>query len=434
MNNGNSTKSPRCASKYRLSRLCRCVLLLAGIKLALLVALVCTPVQPEATALAEAPTNGTATPQNQESSMASQALTVENQALTPESLAVASAPQPDSSDLAALHRAQGAQVVPVLPGQSMAASVAHASGVSPQPVTRKVTPPEKQAVTARLNSEAARLSALLTPEQPVSPAQNPNPAPAISPSAQPSTAKTSLASSSPSPSSPSLSSSSTSSSSASTTVAELSPTALNPILAAAASSSAAARAPQQAIVPTNLPVPTIAPRTFQGISLLGVAHAAESIVPPPPKIKPMDSPLAADKILRPDEVQPDIPPAPKVTPLESRDSAQRKQEELNRREQELLNLQQQMESRVQELNGLENRIKGMINEADTQQDDKLKHLIDTYANMKPRQAATVLATLDEAVAVKILSGLKSRQAGEIFSYMPPDRAAVLSELLSKMQM
>ena len=57
-----------------------------------------------------------------------------------------------------------------------------------------------------------------------------------------------------------------------------------------------------------------------------------------------------------------------------------------------------------------------------------------YANMKPRQAAAALTTVDEEVAVKILTGMKSKQSGEILSYMDPRHAARLSEVLAKMQM
>ena len=62
------------------------------------------------------------------------------------------------------------------------------------------------------------------------------------------------------------------------------------------------------------------------------------------------------------------------------------------------------------------------------------HLIDVYSNMKAKQAASVLETLDERIAVKILAGMRGRQAGEILTYVNPQKAARLSESLTKMQM
>ncbi len=175
------------------------------------------------------------------------------------------------------------------------------------------------------------------------------------------------------------------------------------------------------------------------------AHAAENIPPTPdpsvakprtspliPQVKPNTNPIMQNKFQRPDSATAGTLPAPAVNnPYASNDTLDIQQEELNRREQELLALQQQMEARIAELQGLEGKIGNKVEEAGNEQQSKLKHLIDVYTNMKPRQAAQALGNLDEGVAVKILSGMKSKQAGEILSYMDTDRAVVLSELLSK---
>lgn len=179
----------------------------------------------------------------------------------------------------------------------------------------------------------------------------------------------------------------------------------------------------------------------ESISVRGqIAHAAEvpptePVTPPAPRIRPNQSPFAQQpETNRPDEAVPGQAPAPAVSPFVPRDSAQRKQEELNRREQELLALQQQMQTRLDELKSLERKIQDMLKQANTVQDDKLKHLIDVYSNMKAKQAAEVLATLDERIAVRILAGMRGKQAGEILTYMQAEPAAKLSELLSRTQL
>lgn len=152
------------------------------------------------------------------------------------------------------------------------------------------------------------------------------------------------------------------------------------------------------------------------------------------------SPIAIPKVdpnnisTRPDEALVTPAPAPKLNPFVPKDSTQRKQEELNRREQELLALQQQMQSRLDELHALEGKIQKMLDEANNIKDQKLTHLIDVYSNMKPKQAADVLATLDPKIAVKILAGMRGRQAGEVLTYMAPKPAAKLSEMLSRTQL
>lgn len=63
----------------------------------------------------------------------------------------------------------------------------------------------------------------------------------------------------------------------------------------------------------------------------------------------------------------------------------------------------------------------------------MAHLIDVYSNMKPKQAALVLQTLEEPIAVRILAGMSGRKAGEILSSVRPDRAAALSAALTRLQ-
>ena len=56
------------------------------------------------------------------------------------------------------------------------------------------------------------------------------------------------------------------------------------------------------------------------------------------------------------------------------------------------------------------------------------------SNMKAKQAASVLETIDEATAVKILAGMRGRQSGEILTYVNPTKAARLAEALARMQL
>lgn len=117
----------------------------------------------------------------------------------------------------------------------------------------------------------------------------------------------------------------------------------------------------------------------------------------------------------------------------SREALARKQEELNRREAAIRKLEQEVDAKLARLSELEARIDQMLKEAGEMKDDKLKHLVDVYSNMKAKQAAAVLETLDETIAVKILAGMRGRQAGEILTYVEPTRAAKLSESLTRMQ-
>lgn len=135
----------------------------------------------------------------------------------------------------------------------------------------------------------------------------------------------------------------------------------------------------------------------------------------------------------PGAAEPVSAPARNEDPL-LREALQRKEADLDRREQELNNLQKDIENRLNDLKDMEVRLQVMLKEANVQKDQKMRHLVDVYTNMKPKQAGQVLETLDERTAVRILAGMRGRQAGEILTFVSPEKAAKLSEMLTRMQM
>ncbi|MDY7000406.1 MAG: hypothetical protein SVS15_01325, partial [Thermodesulfobacteriota bacterium] len=124
--------------------------------------------------------------------------------------------------------------------------------------------------------------------------------------------------------------------------------------------------------------------------------------------------------------------APPSAPLDHK-ALQKRQEELDRREQSLKALEKELDAKLTRMQELEARLGRIIEKADALKDKKLKHLVDVYSNMKAKQAAEVLQTLDEKIAVKILAGMRGRTAGEILTFVNAEKAARLSEALTKMQ-
>lgn len=112
----------------------------------------------------------------------------------------------------------------------------------------------------------------------------------------------------------------------------------------------------------------------------------------------------------------------------------RRQEEVQRREQTLQALERELDAKLNRLQELEKRIQAMLEEADVLKDRKMKHLVDVYSNMKPKEAAKALEALEEPVAVKILSGMRGRNAGEVLSFVDAEKAARLTEALTRMQL
>jgi flagellar motility protein MotE (MotC chaperone) len=106
---------------------------------------------------------------------------------------------------------------------------------------------------------------------------------------------------------------------------------------------------------------------------------------------------------------------------------------LDKREAELRVLEMELDDKLKNLKALEVRMQKLIDSAGAIQDEKMVHLVNVYSNMKPKQAAQVLETLDEPIAVRILAGMSGRKAGEILSSVRADRAAALSEALTRLQ-
>ena len=119
---------------------------------------------------------------------------------------------------------------------------------------------------------------------------------------------------------------------------------------------------------------------------------------------------------------------------EDRDRALNAREQaLDRKEAELKALELELDGKLENLKALEVRMQKLIDSAGAIQEEKMAHLVDVYSNMKPKQAAQVLETLEESIAVRILAGMSGRKAGEILSSVRADRAAFLSEALTRLQ-
>lgn len=131
---------------------------------------------------------------------------------------------------------------------------------------------------------------------------------------------------------------------------------------------------------------------------------------------------------------PTPPPAPQQAATPDAQALLKRQDELDQRERSLKSLEADLNARVAKLKEMEQSIKSMLDEAKGIKDKKLKHLIDVYSNMNAKQAARVLETLDNTIAVKILSGMRGRQAGEILNNMEAKKAAGLTEMLTKLQL
>ena len=70
-------------------------------------------------------------------------------------------------------------------------------------------------------------------------------------------------------------------------------------------------------------------------------------------------------------------------------------------------------------------------EDEAQKDARLKHLVTAYTGMKPEQAGNLINSMDDDIAVAILSAMPGGKAGKILAMVIPDKAARLTKAISE---
>lgn len=112
----------------------------------------------------------------------------------------------------------------------------------------------------------------------------------------------------------------------------------------------------------------------------------------------------------------------------------RRKEELDEREKELGELEEELQRqkveldrRIQQLEETRNQIAQVLKDRVEVDQEKVTKLVDLYSNMKPKQAAEVIGSIHEDLAVEVLAKMKKKNAAEIMNLLPAEKARVLSE-------
>lgn len=97
---------------------------------------------------------------------------------------------------------------------------------------------------------------------------------------------------------------------------------------------------------------------------------------------------------------------------------------------QLQELIRQKEALLQREAGLMAERQKQIEAQKTVEDARIGHLAKAYGAMRPESAGQLVNSLEDDVAVRILSVMNSRAAGQIMSYVTPDKAAKLTKKLA----
>ncbi|MGE0761658.1 MAG: MotE family protein [Bdellovibrionales bacterium] len=112
---------------------------------------------------------------------------------------------------------------------------------------------------------------------------------------------------------------------------------------------------------------------------------------------------------------------------ERKESLDLREKELGELEEELQKQKAEIGSRIKQLEELRTQITAMLKDRVEVDQEKVMKLVETYSNMKPKQAADILAGIDEDLAVEVLGKMKKKNAAEIMNLLEPAKARAISE-------
>jgi flagellar motility protein MotE (MotC chaperone) len=120
-----------------------------------------------------------------------------------------------------------------------------------------------------------------------------------------------------------------------------------------------------------------------------------------------------------------------IDKLRSRkDELDLREKELNQLEEELQRQKVEVDQRVRQLEQMRRDIASVLKERVDADETQVNKLVDLYSTMKPKQAADVIGSLQEDLAVQILGKMKKKNAAEVMNVLPSDKARTLSEKLT----
>ena len=89
-----------------------------------------------------------------------------------------------------------------------------------------------------------------------------------------------------------------------------------------------------------------------------------------------------------------------------------------------------VDGKMRALTALKAELAGLVGQQSQQQQAEVDRLVIVYSKMKPRDAAAIMATLDDRVRIPVAAKMKERNLADILSQMPTAEAKKLTEALA----
>lgn len=168
------------------------------------------------------------------------------------------------------------------------------------------------------------------------------------------------------------------------------------------------------------------------VTVFSMGHAADAATPAATKDAKKEE-VAADPQLKKEPVKTAksgevSDNANYIQHLDERKQAlDEKEKQLKELEEKLQLEKVALEKKVEELEAKRRDIASKLESRVKEDEESLKKLVEMYSNMKPQNAAQVMVSLDEELAINVLKRMKKQNAGNILNFMPPQKAKLLSE-------
>lgn len=116
---------------------------------------------------------------------------------------------------------------------------------------------------------------------------------------------------------------------------------------------------------------------------------------------------------------------------ERREVMDKRERELETRENLLKAAEQRIDAKVTDMRTLENTIKDLLKKHDAQELERINQLVKIYAAMKPVDAASIFNDLEMDILLTIMENMKEAKSASILAAMDPVKARTLTTELSK---
>lgn len=108
-----------------------------------------------------------------------------------------------------------------------------------------------------------------------------------------------------------------------------------------------------------------------------------------------------------------------------------RERQLEQKEALLRATETQVNQKLDELKNLRTDLKELLDQQETEEEERIESLVKIYEGMKPREAAGIFNTLDMKIMLQVVSRMSERKSAPILAAMEPDKARELTVLLAQ---